>query len=233
VTTDLLRLELETLWETDGAGRLVATRSRVVSAAPVLVVAAGQGALVWETSAEVGPAERDALAACLERRGVAASAPAPGWAPALADELIAELAARRPVRPAVGGPSYLFDRPLEAPAGFELRSSTDRDADEVTARLPAADRDLTAPWVIALITDEPAAVCMTARSTLRAVEPGVWTYEPHRRQRLGAALTAAWSSLVADRTAFYSTGWDNVASQGVARRLGLRPIGQWWQVYPG
>jgi hypothetical protein len=43
-------------------------------------------------------------------------------------------------------------------------------------------------------------------------------------------VTAAWARLVSDRTAFYSTDWDNVASQGIARRLGLRPLGQWWQV---
>jgi RimJ/RimL family protein N-acetyltransferase len=36
---------------------------------------------------------------------------------------------------------------------------------------------------------------------------------------------------VAGRTAFYSTSEDNLASQGVARRLGLRPLGQWWTVY--
>jgi hypothetical protein len=44
---------------------------------------------------------------------------------------------------------------------------------------------------------------------------------------LAAAVTAAWSAQVADRTAFYSTSEDNLASQGVARRLGLRPLGQW------
>ena len=32
---------------------------------------------------------------------------------------------------------------------------------------------------------------------------------------------------------FYSTSWDNLASQGVARRLDLRPLGQWWQLSKG
>jgi predicted GNAT family acetyltransferase len=104
------------------------------------------------------------------------------------------------------------------------------DAAWLHGRLPERDRGLTAPWVVAIADGEVAAVCETARSAPTAVEAGVWTYEGHRRRGLGTAVTAAWSALVADRTAFYSTSWDNVASQGVARRLRLRPLGHWWQV---
>src|SRR5262249_21006821 len=74
-------------------------------------------------------------------------------------------------------------------------------------------------------------VCETARSTPVAVEAGVWTYEPHRRKGLAAAVTATWAGLVDGRTAFYGTSWDNHGSQAVARRLGLMPLGQWWQLY--
>ena len=86
---------------------------------------------------------------------------------------------------------------------------------------------------MALVDGDVAAVCETARSAPSSVEAGLWTYEPHRRRGFGAAVTAAWSTLVTDRTAFYSTSWDNHASQGVARALGLHPIGHWWQVIAG
>ncbi len=113
----------------------------------------------------------------------------------------------------------------------ELRTSDDLDLDCLRGRMPERDRQLTAPWVVALVDGEVAAVCESARSTSRAVEAGVWTYEPHRRRGLGAAVTAAWTELVADRVAFYSTFWDNRASQAVARHLALEPLGQWWQVF--
>lgn len=64
------------------------------------------------------------------------------------------------------------------------------------------------------------------------MEAGVWTYEPYRRRGLATAVVARWIDLVDGRTAFYSTSDGNVASQGVARRLGLRPVGHWWSVRP-
>jgi RimJ/RimL family protein N-acetyltransferase len=42
----------------------------------------------------------------------------------------------------------------------------------------------------------------------------------------------AWAAIARSRydALFYSTSADNLASQGVARRLGLRPIGWIWQL---
>lgn len=126
------------------------------------------------------------------------------------------------------------ERPaVDLPSGVELRTSADPDAEAVRARLPVEDRGLAAPWVVALVDGEVAAVCETARSTPAAVEAGVWTYERFRRRGLAAAVVAAWVRAVAERTVFYSHDADNDASAGVARRLGARPIGRWWQVHPG
>ena len=45
-------------------------------------------------------------------------------------------------------------------------------------------------------------------------------------------LTAAWAALTrpSGRHLFYSTSGENVSSQRVAARLGLRPIGWLWQL---
>jgi RimJ/RimL family protein N-acetyltransferase len=223
---DLLRLELEALWVTDDLGRLRHERTALGWPAPLLAVAACPAGLHWATSSEVPIEVQRAIG---QRLAGERPARAVGWAPASADELIQLLAGVADVAAPHGGPSYVVPS-LPVPSGIELRSSPDHDAASLRGLLPDEDRELTAPWVVAMVDGAVAAVCETARSAPRSVEAGVWTYEPHRRQGLASAVVAAWSALVADRHAFYSTSWDNLASQGVARRLGLRPLGDWWQV---
>jgi RimJ/RimL family protein N-acetyltransferase len=112
-----------------------------------------------------------------------------------------------------------------------LRTSEDTDVADVQPLLPEADAVLDPPGGVARVDGEAAAVWETARSAPRSGEAGVWTYEAHRRRGLATLVTSAWLDLVTpDRTAFYSTSADNLGSQGVARRLGLTSVAQWWQV---
>ncbi len=225
-----LHLELETLWVTDEAGRLRHEQTAEVRRPPLLVVASGRHGACWAASREVPAATVARLAELL---AIVAPADEVGWRPGSADEIVELLRPVEPTARPAGGPSYVVDRELPLPAGLDLLTSTNTDLDRLHGLMPEADQSLVAPWVVALVEGRVAAVCETARTAALAVEAGVWTYEPYRRRGLGAAVTAAWSALVTERTAFYSTSWDNHASQGVARHLGLRPLGHWWQVVAG
>ncbi len=88
------------------------------------------------------------------------------------------------------------------------------------------------PWAIAVDAGRVVALCHTPRSRGRAAEAGVWTHPDDRRRGHASAVTMAWAATARSRydVLFYSTSADNVASQGVARRLGLRPIGWIWQL---
>lgn len=187
--------------------------------------------LVWAASVEVPDAVVTRLGALLATE--ASSDARVGWAPARAAELQAVLAPVARLAPPHGGPSYVVLGSVAAVGEVNLCRSTDPRAGDVLPLVPAADRDLAVPWVVALRHGEVAAVCETARSTPRAVEAGVWTYAPHRRRGLAVAVVAAWTTMVTDRSAFYSTAWDNPGSQAVARRLALRPLGHWWQLSAG
>jgi hypothetical protein len=231
----VLELELSTLYVRTADGRLERDRlasPAAFSAPPLVAVASGRDGPVWACSAAL-PAPIVAEVDALLRREPAIDATV-GWSPGVADEVLARLpdpASRR----VSTGPSYVapVDRghmPPVAPA-IELRTSTDTDLAEIAPLLPERDAILDPPWVVALVDGEAAAVCETARSAPESVEAGVWTYEAHRRRGLATLVTARWLDLVSnDRTAFYSTSAVNLGSQGVARRLGLTPIGQWWQV---
>jgi hypothetical protein len=87
--------------------------------------------------------------------------------------------------------------------------------------------ELWAPWCIAMHDGEIAAVVETVRTGDRGVEAGVATIEQFRRRGLATAATAGWAAHpdLRDCTRFYSTNRTNVASQGVAGRLGLRFVG--------
>jgi predicted GNAT family acetyltransferase len=91
--------------------------------------------------------------------------------------------------------------------------------------LPAAE---TPPYFGVVRDGQVVSVCYSARSGPEAAEAGVETAAAYRGQGLAAIATAAWGAAVrhSGRLALYSTAWENKASQGVARKLGLLLYGE-------
>lgn len=87
------------------------------------------------------------------------------------------------------------------------------------------------PWVMA--THEQRVVSITHTPTPltdRSVEAGAWTDPDFRGRGYAAAVTAEWAKMLrpSGRFLFYTTDPDNLSSQRVATRLGLRFLGYQW-----
>jgi hypothetical protein len=226
----LTLLEVETLWEVDGDRRLVRSRPGDWREPPRLVVASDGEALVWSCSAVVPDSIVESVDRALADEPAVPPMPGDRWEPACRDEVVEALG---PLADIWCGVSYVVREPPGVAADVAWIAGLDAaSCDELVGRMPERDRSsLAPPWAAVMVDGRVAAVCETARSAPRSVEAGVWTYEPFRRRGLGAAAVAAWSTLVAGRTTFYSTSADNLASQALAASLGLRPLAVWWQLY--
>lgn len=87
--------------------------------------------------------------------------------------------------------------------------------------------DFWEPWCAAVVDGQVASIAFAARFADAGAELGLVTAKPFRGRGLAAAATAGWSRLptLRSRTLFLSTARDNISSQRVAARLGLRLCG--------
>jgi hypothetical protein len=82
---------------------------------------------------------------------------------------------------------------------------------------------------LAIVEDGKAvSVCRSVRITSQAHEAGVETLPCYRGKGYGTEVGAGWANLVKSRGALplYSTSWENIASQAVARKLQLVSYGE-------
>ncbi|WP_223167322.1 GNAT family N-acetyltransferase [Nonomuraea sp. SYSU D8015] len=252
---DLLRAELGVIWRLDERGRLPGPEDMVIGVAADGMTAAVSrhvpdplAARLLDVVTRPAPppslrppgtsaaTHRDASAP--PERPPAALAPREIPAPLL-DECRALLGGGLTVS---GGPSYLVCPPVrfDAPAAV-LRSEDPAHAELVRPLRPGTwepeewDELVAggegAPWAMIVEDGQVAAICHTARSTPAGAEAGTWTAPASRGRGYAAATTAVWAGLVSGaRPMFYSTRADNLSSQRVAARLGLRAIGWLWKL---
>lgn len=226
----LLAIEIETLWVSDAAGRLLRTREANPTPAPDLVVARSESEVVFA----FGPRIPAPLSQELNTL-------APSDSPGLANAVGAYLEAKLGPASTAESIGYLIPEGLSFRLALNIVSSSDAP----TALDPPAGANWSGdewqslragklgPWAAVVVNGETAALCHTARLGPRGAEAGVFTTPAFRGHGLAAAATAAWACQFNEdgRHLFYSTSAENVSSQRVAARLGLREIGRMWQFF--
>ncbi len=125
------------------------------------------------------------------------------------------------------GPAYRFPEHI-APPTRTVRLSRENaellngDFTEMVSELNSSQ-----PYLGIIEDSQAVSICRSVRISSHAHEAGVDTLAGYRRRGCATSVVAAWALAVRalNRMPLYSTSWDNVASQGVARRLGLVQYG--------
>lgn len=125
------------------------------------------------------------------------------------------------------GPAYRFPECITPPTNVIHLSS--EDARLLNGDLADIRPELNSPHpCLAIIKDsQVVSICRSVRASARAHEAGVETLAGYRRCGYATSVVAAWAIAVRalNLIPLYSTSWNNVASQGVAQRLGLVQYG--------
>jgi len=218
---ELLELHARTLFTHDAAGRLVAINEPRARQAPRFFLAWTARGAIWRVRHDLPPA-------LVTRLGELVSTDSgtddrERW-PACVPAVRAALAEHAPVDDGhEGGPAYCFPDAIEDRAG--AIAVTAENAHVLQRWLPEWLPDVSAqlPIMSVLVEGAAVAVCACSRVPGEATEAGVETHAAFRGHGYAAIATAAWARAMRDRGVMplYSTGWENIASQRVAAKLGL------------
>lgn len=154
--------------------------------------------------------------------------------PENAGAIRASLHAHAPVTQEVRGPAYWIPDGVQASAEVVLISEANAQLLEAHFPWKLTSRSglETGPLAAAVAQGSAVSICYCARLTSRAAEAGVVTAEAFRGQGYASAAVAGWASAVRQLRLIplYSTWWENLASQGVARKLGMVRYGEDWSI---
>lgn len=133
------------------------------------------------------------------------------------------------------GPAYWLPAGVRVNAGQAAEITVENAALLDTHFPNTAERahaGVTGPIVAVLSGEQVVAVCSCVRLSGSAAEAGVHTLEDFRGRGYALAAVALWAELVyaSGRLPLYSTSWENLASQAVARKLGAVMYGEDWSV---
>ena len=125
------------------------------------------------------------------------------------------------------GPAYRFPQHITPPTNV-IRLSREHagllkeDFAEMVSELNSFQ-----PYLAVIEDSQVVSICQSVRLSSRAHEAGVDTLVGYRQRGYATSVVKAWALAVRalNRMPLYSTSWDNVASQGVAQRLGLVQYG--------
>jgi hypothetical protein len=222
---ELLTKRVETLYIIDQHGRLVGSNEWDSRPAPRFHLMLTAHGAIARFRADVP----DVLVRRLEMicRREPATAVGPGL-PAGRLELLEALGGHTPVERVWCGPAYRLPENARLEVGTTV--AIDQDGAHLLERgFPdwLADVPHRRPFVAVVEDGRAVAICASVRISPTVHCAGVETHPDYRRRGHALRAVADWASAVraVGATPFYSTSWDNVASQCVASRLGFEMVG--------
>ena len=221
----LMETQIETLYRLDGHGRLLRVNEAAAPPAPLFFLGRTAGGNVWRFRHDLPPEVQAAIDRLCQTEPVSPNFTQP---PHQYEAIKRILSQYRPVRSEWRGPAYIFPDHFAYSGHGILISASNRHL------LQGAFADLRDAWplvqpcVVMAEQGQVVSLCCSSRTSLHAAEAGVETLPEFRGRGYASAVVAGWAEAVqqSGRRPFYSTSWDNLASQGVANKLGLVLFGE-------
>ena len=222
---DVMERHVLALFTHDDRGRIRHVNEPDGAEAPRFYLGRTAGGNVWRFRSDLP----DGLASQLE--AVCLKEPAagvPGQEPAHLAEYLSLLETHSPVQKFEAGPAYVFPDGVLRPT----REAVAVTAENLDLLRPGfedwvPDVAYRRPFLAVLHEGRAVSVCCSVRMTTHSHEAGVETLGAYRGRGYAADVVARWANEVRGMgcAPLYSTSWENVSSQRVAKRLGLRQYG--------
>lgn len=144
-------------------------------------------------------------------------------------EYIQLLAAHKPIEQIWSGPAYQFNEATKLAPSIEPIPITEANLSLLEGGFEGWIPDVPhrQPFMAIIEDGKAISLCTSVRITEAIHEAGIETLPAYRQKGYAVNVAAGWAKAVReiDALPFYSTSWENVASQRVAARLGLSLFG--------
>lgn len=216
----MLEQLIDAMFQHDGRGRLVGT-------APLLHIVRGDGVICRCHADLPDSTAADLVAAATAPRGRPGS-----WAEEYG-RYLSLLMAVSTVTSVRAGPLFRFPDVLTSPPECIPIHEGNSELLEGTLDEWVEDVKDGALMIAAIVDGRAVSICATVRASAHVHCAGVETAADYRGRGLASRAVSGWAALVRKSGAepFYATTFDNVSSQHVASRLGLRLIGSEFSVF--
>jgi RimJ/RimL family protein N-acetyltransferase len=218
----LIEIQANTLFTHDERGRVHTVNEPDGKAAPRFFMGRTKDGHVWRFRDDLPEEVVSQLEALCATEPIPHDLRAP---PVHLEAFKQALQAHAPIQSVESGPAYRFPDEVKPPAHVAATRMTRDNAAWLQPHfaylVPWLD---VMPPVFAIVQGGRAvSVCFSSRIPTVADEAGVETVEAYRGKGYAPAAVAGWAIAIRElgRIPLYSTDWDNLASQSVARKLGL------------
>jgi RimJ/RimL family protein N-acetyltransferase len=223
----LLQLHVDTLFAHDARGRIRYVNEPGGERAPRFFFGRSREGNIWRGRDDLADETWRVLDALASKEPVHDDL---RGEPRHLDAFLAAPRADRERASIASGPAYRFPDAFPLPAnvtrltrsGLHVLHLMAWDLEEAAREFERRE-----PYVAVVENGATISLCHSARLTDQAAEAGVQTVEAYRGRGYASAVVAGWANTVraTGRIALYSTSWNNLASQGVARKLRLVQYG--------
>ena len=228
---DWMTLHIATLFRSDAAGRLRTVNEAGDPPAPRFYLGRTLRGNLWRFRHDLPATLVAELDALCRSEPIATDLASP---PQQYAAIKALLQAHRPLQAEYRGPAWWVPEGNQPATNVVLIDKTNAHLLEATFPWVLREEPYNVgPVAATLDQGRGVTICFCSRIPGQATEAGLETLAPFRGKGYAVAAVIAWAAAVRKMGCLplYSTSWENLASQAVARKLGLVLYGEDWSVH--